>query len=198
MCNWISFRMNLSLITFALVISATNAFVVHQLSNVSSSPTTLNMKSVSRRQTLKQVATTVGALSILPSISSADVTNKIASQASLRYIKRSIKEFESIELAASTDNYTEIKTALRNQGLSEIRQNARVLIRGGEDGPESENLVAAYSSFIKELESLDSQAFLGIRGRKISMYPYYEKSMKALVNFEEVAERAIAVPLQET
>ena len=95
------------------------------------------------------------------SVSHADVTNKIASQPALRYIKRSIKELESLEFYAAENDYKEIILGLRNPAIKEIRKNALILIRGGEDGPERENLVESYSLFVKEFEILNSEASSG-------------------------------------
>ncbi len=134
-----------------------------------------------------------------PNPANADVTNKIASQASLRYIKRSIKEFEKLEFFASMNDYSEMKQGLRSPALSEIRKNAKVLIKGGEDGVEAENLVASYDDFIKDIEKLDSDASLGFRGRKgVELYPSYEKAVKDLKAFSEVAERSTLIPIAST
>eukprot|EP01083_Nonionella_stella_P230053 813628_1 len=102
-----------------------------------SSPTELN--SVSRRNVFKSIVGAPAMAVIATSFSQpafADVTNKIASQSSLRYVKRSIRELDRLELYAAQNEYSEIKQGLRTPALSEIRKNANVLIKGGEDGPE--------------------------------------------------------------
>lgn len=129
----------------------------------------------------------------------ADVTNKVASQSALRYMKRSMKELEKLEFYASNNDYSEIKQGIRSPALSEIRKNAKVLIKGGEDGPEAENLQVAYDAFIKDIESLDGDASLGFRGRKgIQMYPNYEKSVKSLAAFTEIAAKSVTIPMAST
>ena len=127
----------------------------------------------------------------------ADVTNKVASQSSLRYIKRSIKEFEKLEFFASQNDYSQIKQGIRAPGLSEIRKNAQVLIKAGEDGEEAENLQKAYDTFIKDVEALDGAASLGFRGRKgVELYPSYQKAIKSLQDFQIVAARSVEIPLK--
>lgn len=125
----------------------------------------LNAVTPSRRDFFNSAINTAGMISIITFTQPAyaDVTNKIASQASLRYIKRSVKEFDKLELYASMNDYTEMKEAIRAPALSEIRKNAFVIIRGAEDGPESENLQASYKTFISCLEKLDSDSSLGLR-----------------------------------
>eukprot|EP00551_Chaetoceros_affinis_P010039 CAMPEP_0203668870 /NCGR_PEP_ID=MMETSP0090-20130426/5394_1 /ASSEMBLY_ACC=CAM_ASM_001088 /TAXON_ID=426623 /ORGANISM="Chaetoceros affinis, Strain CCMP159" /LENGTH=216 /DNA_ID=CAMNT_0050533425 /DNA_START=61 /DNA_END=711 /DNA_ORIENTATION=- len=141
-------------------------------------------------------ATAFMTLSSSPLPANADVTSKIASQASLRYIKRSIKELEKLEFVASNNDYSEMKQGLRSPALSEIRKNAKVLIKGGEDGAEAENLVASYDAFIKDIEKLDGDASLGFRGRKgMELYPSYAQTMKDLRAFTEVAERSTSIPV---
>mmetsp|Transcript_26584 Transcript_26584/g.30415 ORF Transcript_26584/g.30415 Transcript_26584/m.30415 type:complete len:227 (+) Transcript_26584:207-887(+) len=141
------------------------------------------------------ILTTVStSLTFIPSPAFADVTNKVASQASLRYIKRSVKELEKLELYASTNDYSEIKQGLRSPALSEIRKNANVLIKGGDDTSEAETLTAIYATFIKDIEKLDSNASLGFRGKKgVELYPSYQKAMKGLMDFQASAERSVTV-----
>ena len=134
-----------------------------------------------------------------PSPALADVTNKVASKSALRYIKRSIKELEKLELYASTNDYAEIKQGLRSPALSEVRKNASVLIKGGEDGPDAEMLVSSYGTFIKDVEKLDGDASLGFRGRKgIELYPAYSEAVKDLKIFEEIAAKATDIPLSNS
>lgn len=127
----------------------------------------------------------------------ADVTNKVASQAALRYMKRTISEFEKLEFYAAQNDYKEVKLGLRTPALSEVRKNANTLIKGGEDGPEAQNLVDAYSHFIKNLEALDSSSSLGVRGKKgVQLYSSYKQSLDDLNGFVAIAERSVQVPLQ--
>ena len=74
-----------------------------------------------------------------------------------------MKELEKLEFFASQNDYSEMKEGIRAPGLSEIRKNMRVLIRGGEDSAEAENLQNAYDTFIKSIEELDGAANLGVR-----------------------------------
>lgn len=151
---------------------------------------------VSRRGAVAQGIFTLATISTtLPAY--ADVTSKVASQAALRNIKRTVKELQKLEFYAADNKYVELKDGLRVAPITDIRKNCNILIRGGEDGPESEALKAGYADFIKSLEELDSQAGLGIRGRKgINLIDSFDRSVKSLVSFAEVADRATGIPLQ--
>ena len=46
----------------------------------------------------------------------------------------------SHHLTGTAHDYFQIKQGIRAPGLSEIRKNAQVLIKAGEDGEEAENL----------------------------------------------------------
>ncbi len=136
-----------------------------------STSTSTALNSVSRRNAIQNLAasTTIAivgsatSFAFAPDAAHADVTNKIASQSSLRYIKRSVKELDKLEFYAAQNDYSEMKQGLRSPALSEIRKNASVLIKGGEDGPEADNLQSVYSAFIKDIEALDGAASLGFR-----------------------------------
>ena len=153
------------------------------------------------QQIIKKSSTMASALATTTMLNSpapalADVTNKVASKAALRYIKRSIKEFEKLEFFAAMNEYSEMKQGLRSPALSEVRKNANVLIKGGEDSEEAENLIVAYNAFIKDIEKLDGDASLGYRGRKgVELLPSYTQALKDLNAFEEIAERATAIPI---
>lgn len=138
----------------------------------------------------------------LPSPACADVTNKVASTAAIRAVKRALKDLESekTEFACVGNQYTDAKEALRTPGLNEVRKNCLILIRGGNDGAEAENLKIAYEKFVKDLEALDSQASLGMRGRKkdIQLAGYYDSALASLKAFLEVGERSATIPLQES
>lgn len=136
----------------------------------------------------------------LPSPACADVTNKVASTAAIRAVKRALKDLEKAEFACVGNQYTDAKEALRTPGLNEVRKNCLILIRGGEDGAEAENLKSAYEKFVKDLEALDSQASLGMRGRKkdIQLAGYYDSALASLKAFLEVGERSATIPLQES
>lgn len=152
-------------ISCALVLCLTEAYFTSR-PKVARTPTSLfSTPDLSRRNALR-VSISLGTLAVLDTLAKpafADVTNKVASQSSLRYIKRSIKELEKLELYAAQNDYIEMKQGIRGPGISEIRKNAVVLIRGGEDGPEATNLQNAYESFIKDIEALDGAASLGVR-----------------------------------
>jgi hypothetical protein len=155
----------LSAALFYLLFSLADGFQT-QVPRVPTSSTSLYSIGISRRNVLRfssSFGTLVITGSALRQPAVADVTNKVASQSSLRYIKRSIKEVQKLELYASQNDYVEMKQGIRGPGISEIRKNAVILIRGGEDGPEATNLQNAYDSFIKDIEALDGAASLGIR-----------------------------------
>ena len=136
----------------------------------------------------------------LPSPACADVTNKVASTAALRAVKRALKDLGEAEAACVGNQYTDAKEALRTPGLNEVRKNCLILIRGGNDGAEAENLKITYEKFVKDLEALDSQASLGMRGRKkdIQLAGYYDSALASLKAFLEVGERSATIPLQES
>lgn len=145
--------------------------------------------------------TTTTTTSSSNSATSSTTTSNVKNKAALRYIKRSIKEFESLELYASTNDYSEIKQGLRNPGLSEIRKNCNTLIKSsveannngdGNGNENNEKLSTLYSQFIKDIEKLDGDASLGFRGRKgIELYPSYEQAVKDLKLFQEEAEKLL-------
>ena len=155
----------------------------------------------SRRDIIKEGilgSAVVMASSSFPAFASTDVvTNKVAAQSALRVIKRSIKALQTLEFTASDDNYMGIKEGLRVPPLTDVRKNANILIRAAGDNEEqTKELQSAYDEFIKSIEDLDSKAGLGARGRKgVSLMDSYDRSIKNLVAFQEVAERTVAVPL---
>ena len=150
---------------------------------------------------LTTTTTTTTTSSSSNSATSSTTTSNVKNKAALRYIKRSIKEFESLELYASTNDYSEIKQGLRNPGLSEIRKNCNTLIKSsveannngdGNGNENNEKLSTLYSQFIKDIEKLDGDASLGFRGRKgIELYPSYEQAVKDLKLFQEEAEKLL-------
>ena len=157
----------LCILTLALAATTTEAFSMNRpVPAMRSSKTALNSHAdISRRNALQSILVPAMA-TVVTSFAQpafADVTNKVASQASLRYVKRSMKELEKLEFFASQNDYSEMKEGIRAPGLSEIRKNMRVLIRGGEDSAEAENLQNAYDTFIKSIEELGGAANLGVR-----------------------------------
>jgi len=109
-----------------------------------------------------------------------------------------VRQLNEMEFAAvSSNDYTSVKEAIRKPPLTEVRRNCMILVKGGEDGPDADNLQSKYATFIKELEGLDSQASLGMRGRKnIEMADNYDGTVKALKDFLDVAEKAAELPVQ--
>lgn len=180
-----------------LLVASTEAFNV--IKQARKSPSVHNCNNdISRRRALEgifmPVVVTISTSFAQPAY--ADVTSKVASQSALRYVKRSMKELEKLEFFAAQNEYSEIKQGIRSPGLSEVRKNMQVLIRGGDDGPEANNLKITYENFIKSIEDLDGAASLGSRGRKgIEIYPRFEKSVKSLAAFEEVAARSVEIPM---
>lgn len=144
-------------------------------------------------------ALVAGSVVLTPLAAKADVTNKVASSSALRAVKRSSKQLDSLELSVSSDNYEEIKAALRTAPLADVRKNMSTLVRGGEDGPDAEVLASSYKKFIQGLEQMDSTAGLAMRGRKISndeLYGKYKVTVTALNDFLKVAEEATGIPVQ--
>mmetsp|Transcript_23595 Transcript_23595/g.34964 ORF Transcript_23595/g.34964 Transcript_23595/m.34964 type:complete len:195 (-) Transcript_23595:1103-1687(-) len=176
-----------------------SAFTVRPAANIRVSSALGSHSDISRRNALQSLIVP-GILSLTAAFSEpafADVTNKVASQSSLRYVKRSMKELEKLDFFAAQNDYSEIKQGIRGPGLAEIRKNALVLMRAAEDGPEAENLKNAYDAFIKDVEALDIAASLGVRGKKgVALYPVYQKSSKSLQEFAAVAARSVEIPLQ--
>ena len=176
-----------------------SAFTVNGPVNIRVSSALGSHSVISRRNALQSLIVP-GILSVTAAFSEpafADVTNKVASQSSLRYIKKSMKELDKLEFFAAQNDYSEIKQGIRGAGLSEIRKNALVLMRAAEDGPEAENLKNAYDAFIKDVEALDIAAALGLRGKKaVVLYPVYQKASKSLQEFAAVAARSVEIPLK--
>jgi len=192
-------QVSLTTLILASISANASAFSSSPSFHVTQSSTT-ELNSVSRRNVFKSIASAPAMALIATSFSQpafADVTNKIASQSSLRYVKRSMRELDRLELYAAQNDYSEIKQGLRTPALSEIRKNANVLIKGGEDGPEAENLLKSYAVFIKDIESLDSAASLGFRGKKgVELFGSYQSAVKDLASFAEIAERSVTIPIR--
>ena len=150
-------------------------------------PTTL-ISTFNRRESLS-FPSTFAVLPIVllsPTEARADklISNQLASPSALRYVKLSIKVLSDLEFYASTNDYEQIKLGLRGPGLDQLRKNASILVGSNEEGPVKESLASRYSTFIHDLEKLDSEASLGIRGRKnISMSESYEKCLSSLNDF---------------
>ena len=192
----------------ALFPTTVDAFATISSEKCAASTTALNaeqqQQGLTRRGLLDRVTSasimTAAVVNGLPPPAYADVTNKVASTAAIRAVKRALKDLEKAEFACVGNQFTETKAALRTPGLNEVRKNCLVLVKGGEDGPEADNLKSAYDKFVKDIEALDSQASLGMRGRKqgIELAPYYDAALSSLKAFLEVGERSAIIPLQES
>ena len=136
-----------------------------------------------------------GTVVLPPMAANADVTNKVASPSALRSVQRSLKQLDSLELYVTSDNYYELKAALRMAPLADVRKNMSILVRGGQDGPDAEQLQSKYQTFIQGLEQMDSTAGLALRGRKIPddvFYDKYKVTVAALTDFLKVAEESVS------
>eukprot|EP00592_Proboscia_alata_P020623 CAMPEP_0194420988 /NCGR_PEP_ID=MMETSP0176-20130528/20281_1 /TAXON_ID=216777 /ORGANISM="Proboscia alata, Strain PI-D3" /LENGTH=233 /DNA_ID=CAMNT_0039228911 /DNA_START=3 /DNA_END=704 /DNA_ORIENTATION=- len=156
-------------------------------------------------QNISKIITTTTTLQIVSAstryttfCANADVTNKIASQPALRYIKRSITSLQKLDFYASQNSYNEVLLGLRSPTLNELRKNALILIRGGDDGPERDNLVNSFADFVKELENLNTLASGGFRKtiKNAILLPALDECVAKLTIFSEVAERGAEIPLQ--
>ena len=140
-----------------------------------------------------------GTVVLTPLAANADVTNKVASSAALRNVKRSLKKLDSLELYVTSNNYEDLRAALRLAPLADLRKNMFTIVRDGEDGPDAELLEKSYRKFIQGLEQMDSTAGLAMRGRKIPdgvFYDNYKVTVVALNDFLTVAEQSVEVPVQ--
>lgn len=131
----------------------------------------------------------------------ADITAKLASSQALRNVKIAQKKLTSGGVAeyVSTADYADLKAVLRVAPISDLRKACTVLVKAGEDGPESDNLQTTYKLFISKLEKMDSVASVALRGRTIAQADFqesYENAVAALNEFVAVAERSIDIPVQ--
>mmetsp|Transcript_9245 Transcript_9245/g.27545 ORF Transcript_9245/g.27545 Transcript_9245/m.27545 type:complete len:245 (-) Transcript_9245:170-904(-) len=137
-----------------------------------------------------------------PRAALADVTNKVASSTALRALKRAQDQLPSKVLPeAQRNNFVGIKARLREAPFDELRKNALILVRGGEDGPKAKELLLAYKQLIGALEAMDATASLGMKGRSVDPFRLgmqYEDVSKALESFVNVGTGAAAIPLQES
>lgn len=135
----------------------------------------------------------------------ADVTNKVAGSTALRSLSRAQGQLRAKLLPpAQSNNYVGVKTALREPPFDTLRKDMLILVRGGEDGPLADKLLASYKQLIKALEAIDATASMGMgRGRgggKIDPFQLsleYDNIEKALDLFINVASEAAGIPLQE-
>jgi hypothetical protein len=129
----------------------------------------------------------------------ADVSSKLASSSALRNVKTSQKRLIAMNDSIQGDEYMEVKNALREAPVSEIRKACTTLVKGGEDGPDAAQLETKYKAFIGSLESMDSKASLALRGRKLNQGEFeksYKETMDSLADFLLLAEEAASIPIQ--
>ena len=160
----------------------------------------INSQSVSsRRQLLYGASASLATAIGFPLVASADVTNKVASSAALRNVKRAQKQLDTLELYVVNDDYVELTQAIRNPPLADLRKACTTLVHGGDDGPDADKLVYSYQSLIASLEKMYTTAGLGIKGRKLKegeLLTYYKDTVSALGNFVIVAEESVNFPVQ--
>ena len=164
------------------------------------SSTTLVGKGMSRRQCLEGVALgTMGFTVLSPSVALADVTNKVASPAALRSVKRAQRQLDDLKPLAQTGDFVQVKAFLRTPPFSDVRKNCFVIVRGEDEGPKAEELQSAYKAFIASIEKIDSTASLAIRGRKIPSMQLSEEYLlveSTMRDFVKVAEDTVLIPGQ--
>jgi hypothetical protein len=128
----------------------------------------------------------------------ADVTSKVASSAALRNVKSSQKKLAAMEVLVEENDYSEVKEAIRAAPFSDVRKSCSTLIKGGEDGPDFEELQVRYKSFVTKLEKMDSNASLALRGRTLPAGEFvasYQATVEALTNFVDIAQSAVEIPM---
>lgn len=131
----------------------------------------------------------------------ADVTNKVASSAALRSLKRAQDKLPTQLLPdIQANDFYGVKARIREPPFDSMRKNGQVLVRGGEDGPKAKQLVRGYKELIGALEKIDSTSSLGMRGRSIGpleLSAQYEVLVAALDSFLKLGSEAADIPLQE-
>jgi hypothetical protein len=143
-------------------------------------------------------ALVAGGLLLSPTMARADVTSKVASSAALRKVKSSQKKLASMESLVEENDYTEVKEAIREAPFSDIRKSCTTLIKGGEDGPDFEELQVRYKTFVTKLEKMDGNASVAMRGRTLPAGEFvasYQATVEALANFLEMAQDAVEIPM---
>ena len=153
----------------------------------------------SRRQLLEGASVSLATTVLFPLAANADITNKLASSAGLRNVKRAQKQLDTLELYVVNEQYVSLQQAIRNPPLGEIHKACSILVRGGEDGPDAEKLLSSYQQFIGSFEQLDRRAGLGGRGQKLNegeLLGFYKGTVSALSDFVVVAEESALIPVQ--
>ena len=133
-----------------------------------------------------------------------DITTQVAFKTALRNVKRALKQVGTLEPLVVAEDYENLRSALRQPPVSEIRKNCFVLVRGaGEEQQVEEGggkVTLSYKKFIAALEQMDSTAGLAIRGRQIpaeTLLGQYQDTVKSLEVFVETAEPLISIPETE-
>ena len=177
-------------------------FIILGTSAAWTTPNASPAAGISRRSLLDGVvASAIGGAAIvaIPGTAQADVTSKISSSAALRNVKRSEKQLKNLLPLVESNDFLEVKGFFRTPPFADIRKNASILVRGGEDGPKAEELQKKYSAMIASIEKLDGTSSLGIRGRNIpqlQMSKEYIVVESSLGAFLKIAEEAAATPVQ--
>jgi len=135
------------------------------------------------------VGTTVSAPAFAVTFGGIDATP----EESLRYVRRGIKALAKTELSVTNKEYLEVRDALRSPSLDTLRKYCKILIASGAE-TEKDELTYRYEKFVKDFESLDSQANLGVRGKKdVKMNVLYRDSLKELTAFADEAEKLLGL-----
>lgn len=188
------FRVRILAVISALAALSVSALSVPPKSGPAPTPMT--------RRTFGAFIAASSSVVLLPSTpAKADITNKLASSAALRTVKSAQKKLSSMELYISQNDYTSLKEALRVAPFADIRKACFTLVRGGEDGPDAEELNVRYKKFMASLERMDSLASLGMRGRTVKNEEFYSSftaTVDALSSFAELAKEASEIPVQYT
>jgi hypothetical protein len=169
-------------------------------SNALSTQSTPRSSSVSRKTFVNGVVAGVIGSTVLPGVAKADITNKLASTAALRKLKRAQNQLPKLEPIAEANDFAGVKEFLRTPPFGDSRKDCFVLVKGAEDGPKVEELDVVYKAFIASIENIDNTAGLGYRGRKIPQLQLSEQYLvveSTLVDFLKVAEEAALIPVAD-
>lgn len=115
--------------------------------------------------------------------------SNILNSSSLRNLKRSQKQFSRMEFYAADNDYQGLKGAIREAPFSDIRKTASSISKELEP-TKQEEFMTSYKKFIATLEKLDSNASLGMRGRKLDdgvFLKSYDDCVKALSEMIDLA-----------
>jgi hypothetical protein len=155
--------------------------------------------SVSRSAFFRDVTSAI--IISMPLVAHADVTAKVASSAALRKVRTCQMKLATLEASVTDQDFLAIREALRVAPFSDLRKSMSTLVKGGEDGPNAQELAEKYKLFISSLETMDARAGLGARGGKVSgeeMVKYFENTKTSLQEFLLLAEASAEIPIQDT